>query len=467
MNVTKPMSVCLQFANDVPQTVRARISYAFRVFAAIYGHEVVDVEQGANLQCCVYGAKPGESAGSKFFHIPARYVVRSLEEQAPRPEPCSFANEELYLFYGRDEVSGNPDWLGEIFEWLSSADEMSIAARDSIGRIPFASTVFGRQSISPLRPYASLLMAWFQGFLNDRGQSESLPRAPSPVNGADHLMICSHDIDFYFTGRLKALVRVIKNAAAAILLNRSYPHLRGSVGQLFQLICGKRVGDFLPELLHASRTKNFSSTFFVIARHGHRRDGTYKLEEIMPRLREVPKQGSFIGLHGSYESIVEASDLVSETAALSSTTQQVPMGSRQHWLRFGKHNQLFTAIEKAGLKYDSTLGFSQMVGFRNGAAFAFPPYSFDREEAYDFMEIPLAVMDSALATASRSSYPEANKLLHAVLGESRRWGWGGIALLWHDPIEPLGVPYEINRIFWDEMNARAGRNDSGLVPKSS
>ena len=31
----------LEFSDEVPSEIRARMSYAFRVFAAIYGHEVV------------------------------------------------------------------------------------------------------------------------------------------------------------------------------------------------------------------------------------------------------------------------------------------------------------------------------------------------------------------------------------------------------------------------------------------
>jgi hypothetical protein len=40
------------------------------------------------------------------------------------------------------------------------------------------------------------------------------------------------------------------------------------------------------------------------------------------------------------------------------------------------------------------------------------------------------------------------QLADEVLGESRKRGWGGIAVLWHNPIEPLSVPAEINRVFW-------------------
>ena len=38
-----------------------------------------------------------------------------------------------------------------------------------------------------------------------------------------------------------------------------------------------------------------------------------------------------------------------------------------------------------------------------------------------------------------------------ILAQSRRWGWGGIAADWHNPIEPIQVPDEINQIFWKQV----------------
>jgi hypothetical protein len=34
------------------------------------------------------------------------------------------------------------------------------------------------------------------------------------------------------------------------------------------------------------------------------------------------------------------------------------------------------------------------------------------------------------------------------LSESRKYGWGGISILWHNPLEALSVPDEINEVFW-------------------
>jgi hypothetical protein len=453
--VINSIPLCLEFDDGVSPKIQARMSYAFRIFAAIYGYEVSDRHRTDASLCCIYGRERQEIGRSRFFHIPARYVLRQPEDPPPAPLVCSYGGEDIYLFYGRDKTSGNPDWLGEIFEWLSSADEMSFTDRDSIGRVPFEQSLFGRHSISPQRPHASLIMAWFQHSITSQDGSKSLPVAPSPVPGIGHLVICSCDIDFYFAGRWGVLGRVLKNMVIAILITHSFPFFRDNLRQLVALARGGRVGDFLPQLLNASREHGFSSTFFVLVRRRHRRDSNYTFEQIAAHLPGILKSGSSIALHGSYESVVENSDLDSEVALLEAGVGVRPRGSRQHWLRFDRHTKLFANVEKAGLLYDSSLGFAEGVGFRNGAAFAFPPYNFELEEPYSFLVIPLAIMDVGLASVGRLLSHRPAKLAATVLKESRRWGWGGIALLWHNPIEPLEVPDEINQIFWREMETRA------------
>src|SRR5208282_3353617 len=129
-----------------------------------------------------------------------------------------YADEDVYLAFGTDAASGRPDWLGEIFLWLSCSQEISIAERDSVGRIPYSGTVFGREGLSPRKPHVALLMAWMEGALRQRNTKaeEALPKAPSPVPGVEHLVVCSHDIDFYYVDRTSSLARLFKNLVVAI-----------------------------------------------------------------------------------------------------------------------------------------------------------------------------------------------------------------------------------------------------------
>ncbi len=429
--------------------MRSRISYSFRVFAAIYNYRVVEANEQREAICCTYGEESPSPSGSRNFHIPARYRIRPPESCSRALTKVRYGGEEMYLAYGIEEATGNPDWLGEIFEWISSSYEAGIASRDSVGRVPYADMIFNVHGPSPRKPYATLLMAWLENALRIGKEEEALPKAPSPFPNIAHAVVCSHDIDFYHVSSPRTFLRLIKNLGVSCRASGSWSYFSSNSSLILKLLSGKPVGDYLPRLLEAIEQSEFTSTLFVVPRQEHRRDPDYTLGEIAPQLLEACRKGFAIDLHGSYTSVGDAGTLAREAQALENVTGKRPLGSRQHWLRFDCHAKLFQAVESAELLFDSTLGFADTVGFRNGASFAFPPYDFIEERPCRFLEIPLALMDVSLEAASRDLNINPQQIAEEVLRESRKWSWGGVSVLWHNPMEPLSVPDEINRVFWN------------------
>lgn len=441
--------IALNVDREIREPLRSRIFYAFQVFAAIYDYRLVESDQSPDAIRCIYGEEGRPTRDVRSLYIPARYRMREPGEPSRRATKHRYAGEDVYLFYGIDELTGNPDWLGELFEWLSSSHELRATGRDSIGRIPYSESVFSRQKISPRKPHANLLMAWMQNVLRNTNSAEALPKAPSPVAGVEHLVVCSHDIDFYYSNLPSTLARLIKNLAISWSLYRSRSYFASNLGMLRDVLRGKRVGDYFPALLEASQKHGFQSTLFVIAQRGSRRDPNYSLRDIASRLHDAAKCGFDVALHGSYLSVIEKASLAPETEALEKALGRKVLGGRQHWLRFDQHEKLFGCVEGAGLIFDSTLGFSDAPGFRNGASFAFPPYDFHNERPHNFLEIPLALMDGNIEAAARTLGESSREIANDVLRESRKYGWGGISALWHNPIEPTSVPEDINHIFWE------------------
>jgi hypothetical protein len=441
--------ISLHFGPEVREPIRSRIEYAFRVFGAIYNHAIVEEGGSTRAIRCYYGQTPPPAGDTGLFYIPALYRESSFDGKRG-PAKHRYAGEDIYLSCGLDAVGDQPDWLGEIFLWLSCSYEKAIASRDDVGRISCSEMIFCREGLSPQKPYAAMLMAWLENALYHGNREEALPAPPSPVSGVDHLVVCTHDVDFYYMDRSSATVRLVKNLAIAIVNYRSWSFFIDNFRMMLQLLTGRRVGEFLPALVQAADAEgDFKSTLFVIPRQSHRRDANYRLEQIAGQLRNAAEKGFAVGVHGSYRSVSEDRSLAEEARALSDAIGKRATTTRQHWLRFSEHQALFDEIERAGLIADSTLGFSGTVGFRNGACFAFPPYDFARERPHRFLEIPLVLMDVGLEAAARGSRTAPQKLAEEVLGESRKYGWGGISVLWHDPIEPLSVPEEINGVFWN------------------
>ncbi|GAC1635135.1 MAG: hypothetical protein NVS9B14_12000 [Candidatus Acidiferrum sp.] len=426
------------------------MTYAARVFAAIYGHVVVDAKTGSADCCFLYGSPQEQCLADHTTPIPALYRDKSPDQQPPgvaAPVMVEYAGESIPLFLGRDRVTGNPDWLGEIFLWLSGELELNAKQRDAVGRVPFSETPFGKHRISPRRPHAAHLMAWLENVLRGN-RVPALPKAPSPVPGAEHILLPSHDIDFHFDGPRSAFIRLSKNLGVAARLYKNPTYFIDNLKKIPGLLTGERPGDYLSSLVDAVQSAGFQSTLFPVVRRGHRRDPNYSLESIAPHLSKAVASGMSLGLHGSYRSVMEDRSLGSEAATLGERLGKWPRANRQHWLRFESHRALFREVETGGMLADSSLGFPESVGFRNGANFAFPPYDFARECPHRFLEIPLILMDGGLEAEARNSRQDPQAIAEEILDASNRIGWGGISILWHNPMEPLSVPRESNKVFW-------------------
>ena len=112
-------------------------------------------------------------------------------------------------------------------------------------------------------------------------------------------------------------------------------------------------------------------------------------------------------------------------------------GQRYHYLRVDPHANL-APLPALGLRYDSTLGFSDAPGFRAGIAHPFRPWDVAADRPLDLVEIPLVAMDVTLGESRYLglSAREAEGPLLTLLDQAAEHG-GGFAILWHtDRFDP-------------------------------
>ncbi|TMK62384.1 MAG: hypothetical protein E6G60_09415 [Actinobacteria bacterium] len=188
------------------------------------------------------------------------------------------------------------------------------------------------------------------------------------------------------------------------------------------------------------RRRASGSTFFVLGGHSDPHDGsapeTY--DRLRPELLEtLGDADAEVALHGSYRAADDASLLEEEKLRLESLGAR-PVGQRFHYLRVDPHRNLH-AVADVGLAYDSSLAFSDAIGFRAGIARPFRPWDFERERPVDLIEIPLAVMDVTLAErrylglSPRAAWPRIEWLLDRAAEHGTAF-----AVLWHpDRFDPL------------------------------
>ena len=121
--------------------------------------------------------------------------------------------------------------------------------------------------------------------------------------------------------------------------------------------------------------------------------GRYNINspKIINIIKYLDRNGWEIGLHGSYSSHMDKKLLASEKAILESITEHKILGIRQHYLNLSENTWKYQ--NEIGLKYDTSWGLSDDIGFKENRIKPFNP--FDNE----FLVIPMSIMDIAFVNA--------------------------------------------------------------------
>jgi hypothetical protein len=179
------------------------------------------------------------------------------------------------------------------------------------------------------------------------------------------------------------------------------------------------------------------STYFILKESGtanlfskktwylYGRNRSLQSPEIQVLIQRLKSNGDEVAIHGSYFSYKDPVLLKNETGELEHILNEKVMGTRQHNLNL-EIPATWNHQLSAGLRYDTTLGFKDTIGFRWGTSFPFSPNT--GEEPLPLLEIPLIIMDICLESRN-------NKIADCfqTADEVERYH-GVLTLLWHPPI---------------------------------
>ena len=173
-----------------------------------------------------------------------------------------------------------------------------------------------------------------------------------------------------------------------------------------------------------------SSFYFIAAKEDIKRF-RYDIEDIKNELEFISDSGWEVGLHGGYYSYNSFEEIVIEKNRLEDVLGKKVIGFRNHYLRFNVPDS-WELLSKAGFKYDTTFGYSDMIGFRNGMCHPFKPYNLNENREIDILEIPLVVMDGALFDVA-TSFDDAWKHTKYLINTVEECN-GVITFLWHNSV---------------------------------
>jgi hypothetical protein len=158
--------------------------------------------------------------------------------------------------------------------------------------------------------------------------------------------------------------------------------------------------------------------------------------------------GFEIGLHGidAWHNVENAKR---ELKRIVEVTGQDRIGIRMHWLFFDRDSP--SILEQAGFDYDSTCGYNESIGFKNGTSQPFRPQGATR-----LLELPMVIQDTALFYPRRLKLNEiqAWDICKIALDNAVKAG-GVITLSWHTrSLSPERLWGEFYKKLLDELRNR-------------
>ncbi|MCJ7445193.1 MAG: polysaccharide deacetylase family protein [Methanotrichaceae archaeon] len=232
----------------------------------------------------------------------------------------------------------------------------------------------------------------------------------------------THDVDDIYPPYTHTILSLISS-----LRNPSFHEINRHI---FWRIKGNKFSPYrnFNDIINLEKKYGGASTFFFLAANHDIRRFRYDIEEMEYELGNLIDNGCEIGLHGGYNSYNNKKYIKEEKHRLESVISNRIIGYRNHYLRF-KTPHTWEILANLGFKYDTTFGYNDYVGFRNGLCYPFKPFNLNINKEINIIEVPLIIMDAALFGLSHS-FEDAWELSKKLVDEVEKCK-GILTLLWH------------------------------------
>ncbi len=209
----------------------------------------------------------------------------------------------------------------------------------------------------------------------------------------------THDIDFI--EKYKSIKSFFRFMARAIFKGEPVKEIINQYRKVRRDITDDPYNTFSELLLE--RTGIEKRIYFLMGGN-HKYDNTYSIKHpsFLEALSLSKERGYEIGIHPSYESWTTKEMIIKEKSRLERCLNEEIFKSRQHFLHFDISKTPEVLLE-AGIVEDSSLGFTQYIGFRCGTGFPYYLFDFNKESKSELLEVPLVFMDSAAINESKTS----------------------------------------------------------------
>lgn len=249
--------------------------------------------------------------------------------------------------------------------------------------------------------------------------------------GKPFALCLTHDID--------ELYRTKRTKIATALLHPSKNRFSACKESLTQLHSKKCPLWNFSDIITLEQKYGAKSSFFFMAENPGDEDYNYRIDDCETMLGELSDGGWEVGLHGGHTAYNNPDEMSRKKRWLEKVLNKSIVGYRNHYLRF-KVPETWEYLSEAGFTYDSTLGYHDCIGFRNGMCHPFRPFNLMNQTEIDILEIPLALMDATLSNHMNLDIPASWERIKQLI-DTVEMNHGVLTVLWHN-----------NSFFGDQRN---------------
>jgi hypothetical protein len=248
---------------------------------------------------------------------------------------------------------------------------------------------------------------------------------PAYKNGKQFAVCLSHDIDWLYEPKNK--IQFATTFAKSLLT----ADLKSAAYSASNIVARKMKQEWsLARLLSIEESRKIPASYYFLSLSRGEEDFNYEIDEIKPYVRRILNCGGEIGLHGGHKAPADSAKINQEKAKLQRTLGVAVAGYRNHYLRFSTPTTWHHLVAN-GFKYDTTFGFADMLGYRNGMCYPFRPYDVENRCYIDLLEVPLIVMDVTFWKYLNLDFQTSFTLFCMVTEQVRRIS-GVLTVLWHN-----------------------------------
>lgn len=393
----------------------------------------------------------GTSYFDEFSAFPQSQIVWKTWQDRQIPILFPGNPEAPALEFRADRAIIHDDLLASAFFFLSGWQEYVYMHRHSAVRYPFRESLQHRLNIARL----PVVNYYFEILKTAIERCYSLTLHVSPWGESPFGICLTHDVDTAFSGWGEDLVATLRQSRppAAINILRdlittgstrfNFPKIlaieqRNSANSSFYFLARRekvfvKTGGEKGFVSEPGAEKVVDPKYFfqpgrsaVYSKAQKNADYDIRSARFQQVFELIQQHGSEIGIHGSFGASLSLHRFREELQRFGRPVK----GGRFHYLCFDV-TQTLDILEQTGQNYDSTLGFAEAPGFRNGIAFPFVPFHIGENRPCRFLEIPLIAMDTTYRSYQKTAPGDVLPDIRNLMEIAAKFG-GCFTLLWHN-----------------------------------